>query len=105
MNQETEGVTVHLMGSEYRFACRPSERDDLLEAARYLDERMRDVRDHTSKLLSLESVAVMAALNVSNELLRQQRLSVEADTLVDRQVGDLLQKVDAVLSKAESEGL
>ena len=55
--------------------------------------------------LSLEAVAVMAALNVSNELLRQRRLSAEANTLVDRQVGDLLQKVDAVLSKAESEGL
>ena len=105
MNQETVGVTVHLMGCEYRFACRPSERDDLLEAARHLDERMREVRDHTSSLLRLEAVAVMAALNVSNELLRQRRLSAEANTLVDRQVGDLLQKVDAVLSKAESEGL
>ncbi|MGB5063603.1 MAG: cell division protein ZapA [Candidatus Competibacter sp.] len=105
MSQEIVGVTVHLMDCEYRFSCQPSERDDLLEAARYLDERMREVRDHTSKLLSLESVAIMAALNVSNELLRRQQLSAETDTLVDRQVGDLLQKVDAVLSKAESEGL
>ncbi len=105
MSQETVGVTVHLMGCEYRFACQPSERDDLLEAARYLDVRMREVRDRTSKLLSLEAVAVMAAINVSNELLRQQHLSAEADTLVGRQVEDLLRKVDAVLSKAESEGL
>ncbi|MDG4553043.1 MAG: cell division protein ZapA [Candidatus Competibacter sp.] len=105
MSRETVSVTVHLMGCEYRFACQPSERDDLLEAARYLDERMREVRDRTSKLLSLEAVAVMTALNVSNELLRQQHLLAEADTLVDRQVEDLLQKVDAMLSKTESEEL
>ena len=46
LSQETVSVAVHLMGCEYRFACRPSERDDLLEAARYLDEQMREVRDH-----------------------------------------------------------
>lgn len=83
----------------------PLERDDLLEAARYLNERMCEVRDCTSKLLSLEAVAVMAALNVSNELLRQRRLSSEADLLINRQVENLLQKVDAALSKVESEGL
>lgn len=105
MSQKTVSVSVELIGCEYRFACRPSERDDLLEAARYLDERMREVRDCTSKLLSLEAVAVMAALNVSNELLRQRRLSSEADLLVNRQVEDLLQKVDAALSKAEAEEL
>lgn len=100
MNQETVGVTVHLIGYEYRFACLPSERAELLEAARSLDGKMREIRDHGGKSLNLEAIAVMAAMNLSHELLRQQRQATETDVIVKRQIGDLLQKVDVVLSKA-----
>ncbi|HHW77126.1 MAG TPA: cell division protein ZapA [Xanthomonadaceae bacterium] len=101
MSMETVGVTVPLIGGEYRFACRPAERDELLEAGRYLDDKMREVRDRSSKLLSLEAIAVMAAMNISYELLRQQRQSVETDAVVNSHVQDLIQKIDAILSKAE----
>ena len=37
MSQETHSVTVQLIGYQYRFACPPAERDELLEAARYLE--------------------------------------------------------------------
>ena len=51
----------------------------------------------SGKHLNLEAVAVMAALNLSHELLRQQRHAAEADAIISRQVRDLLQKVDEVL--------
>lgn len=100
MNHEAIGVIVRLLDSEYRFACLPSERDELLEAARCLNDRMREIRDHGSKMLSLEAISVMAAMNLSHELLRQQRLSAETDTVISHQVRDILRKVDAFLSKA-----
>lgn len=99
MKHETIGVTVQLLDSEYRFSCLSSERDELLAAAHCLDGKMREIREHGSKNLSLEAVAVMAAMNLSHELLRQQRLSVETDMLVDATVQDILRKVDAFLSK------
>lgn len=100
MSKERVGVTVRLIGYEYRFSCLPSERDELLEAACCLDEQMRQIREHGGKMLNLEAIAVMAALNLSHELLRQRRQSSETDLAVRRQVGDLLWKLDAVLSKA-----
>lgn len=100
MSTDTKGVTVHLLGGEYRIACQASEREGLLEAARYLDERMLEIRDRSSKLLNLEALAIMVALNLSYELLEQQRQAVESDALVNRHVRDLLQKIDVVLSKA-----
>ena len=100
MSQDLIGVNVQLVGHEYRFACPPAERDELLEAARNLDERMREIRDQGSKSLSLEAVAIMAALNLSHDLLRQQRQAVKTDAAVQRQVRDLLQKLDAFLSEA-----
>ncbi|HAS85683.1 MAG TPA: cell division protein ZapA [Candidatus Competibacteraceae bacterium] len=99
------GVTVHLLGGEYRFACTPAEHEDLLEAGRYLDEKMREVRDRSSKLLSLDAVAVMAAMNLSHELLRQQRQLTETDAVVNHYVEDMAQKIDAILSKSVPDGL
>lgn len=100
MSQETIGVMIQLLGGEYRFACTSGEREDLLEAGRYLDEKLREVRDRSSKLLSLEAVAVMAAMNISHELLHQRRQSDETDALVNYHVQAIVQKIDDVLSKA-----
>lgn len=99
MSQESIGVSVQLIGGEYRFSCVPAEREELLEAGRQLDERMRAVRDRSSKLLSLEAIAVMAAMNLSHELLRQQRQLVETDAVVNHYVQDMAQKIDAILHK------
>jgi len=96
VSQETHSVTVQLIGYQYRFTCQPAERDELLEAARYLNDRMSKIRDH-DKHLSLEAVAVMAALNLSHELLRQQRHMADVDAIISHQIRDLLQKVDEVL--------
>jgi cell division protein ZapA len=96
VNQETHSVVVQLIGYEYRFACQPSERDELLEAARYLNERMGTIRSQ-GKHLSLEAIAVMTALNLSHDLLQQQQHTAEAEAIIGHQVRDLLQKVDAVL--------
>ncbi len=96
MSQDTHSVTIQLIGYQYRFVCQPAERDELLEAACHLNERMSAIRDQ-GKHLNLEAVAVMAALNLSHDLLRQQRHSVETDAIINRQVQDLLKKVDAVL--------
>jgi len=99
------GVNVQFIGHEYRFACPSAERDELLEAAGTLDERMREIRDQGGKSLSLEAVAIMAALNLSHELLKQQRQTVTSHAAIQRQVRDLLQKLDAFLSQAAPGGL
>ena len=96
MSHETHSVNVQLIGYEYRFTCPPTERDELLEAAHYLNEKMEEIREH-GKRLSLEAIAVMAALNLSHELLCQQRQAADVAVIINRQVRDLLQKVDTVL--------
>ncbi|HNW79600.1 MAG TPA: cell division protein ZapA, partial [Candidatus Competibacteraceae bacterium] len=61
MNQDVIGVTVQLLGIDYRIACRRDERAGLIAAAHHLDSKMREVRDHSSKLLSPDAIAVMSA--------------------------------------------
>ena len=64
----TNTVTVDILDKEYQVACPAEEESALLSAARYLDQNMRDIRS-TGKVIGLERVAIMAALNISHELL------------------------------------
>ena len=61
-------VSVDILDKEYQVACPPDEEAALTQAARYLDQHMRDIRS-TGKVIGLERVAIMAALNISHELL------------------------------------
>ena len=64
-------LDVSILGREYRIACRESEREALLQSVAHLDSRMREIRD-TGKVTGIDRIAVMAALNLSNELLRER---------------------------------
>ncbi|MBA3981230.1 MAG: cell division protein ZapA [Alcanivorax sp.] len=91
---ESDSVVVHLLDKEYRVACPPGERDNLLRAARYLDQQMREVRD--ANVIGLERIAVMTALNLAHELLQtSSALQHQPDS---ERLGKLLGKVDAEIS-------
>jgi cell division protein ZapA len=92
---EASSVVVHLLDKEFRVACPADERDNLIRAARYLDDKMREVR--ASNVLGLERIAVMTALNLAHEvLLANGELSRQQDG--DNRVGRLLERVEAELS-------
>ena len=69
MNSEkVETLDVSILDREFRVACPEDERAELLETVAYLDKKMREVRD-TGKVATLERIAIMAALNITHELL------------------------------------
>ena len=65
-------LDVHILGRDYKVACKEHERADLLAAVEFLDGRMREIRD-AGKNLGVDRIAVMAALNIANDLLRERR--------------------------------
>ena len=67
--REPTRVTVKILEKEYTVGCPPGERADLLESAEFLDQQMREIRD-TGKVATSDRIAVMAALNMANELLK-----------------------------------
>lgn len=67
MSNET--VFVKILDKEYQVACPREERQALIESAQLLDERMRAIRG-SGAVIGLERIAVMAALNLSHELLQ-----------------------------------
>ncbi|MBI5626789.1 MAG: cell division protein ZapA [Nitrosomonadales bacterium] len=68
MNGKTKTLDIKLLDRELRIACPEEERAELLDAVAYLDKRMREIRD-AGKIVSVERIALMAALNITHELL------------------------------------
>jgi len=68
MNGKTKTLDIKILDRELRIACPEEERAELLDAVAYLDKRMREIRD-AGKIVSVERIALMAALNITHELL------------------------------------
>ena len=68
MSKEARGLDVNIMGRELRVSCTEEERRDLLKAVDYLNGKMREIRD-TGKVIGVERIAIMAALNITHEFL------------------------------------
>jgi cell division protein ZapA len=72
MSELSEPVSVTILERKYQFACEPDQRNDLVEAARQLNETMTAIKDG-GRLMSLERIALQAALNFSAEVVKIQR--------------------------------
>lgn len=69
MSEAIKTLDIKLLDRELRVACPENERGELLDAVAYLDKKMREIRD-SGKVASVERIALMAALNITHELLK-----------------------------------
>ena len=89
-------ITVSILDHDYQFSCPDDERDALRAAALYLDEKMREVKSSGS-LMALERIAVMTALNVSDELLKMRSTDERRQQQVDQKIRMLADELDNAL--------
>lgn len=95
---QSNTVTVHILDKDYCIACPSDERANLESAARYLDGKMREIRS-SGKVIGADRIAVMAALNITHDLLHKQNLpDMQVGGSTREQVRDLLEKVDLALA-------
>jgi len=99
MASEPSPVTVNILGKEYRVACPPEEREGLLQSAAFLDEKMREIRDR-GRTTGSDNVAIMAALNITHELMQKQGQTEQVDSGLNARVKNLQSKIEAALSSA-----
>jgi|CXWL01.1.fsa_nt_gi cell division protein ZapA len=90
-------VTVTILDREYAVSCPPEEHQGLIEAAAYLDARMRAVRS-SAKLVGLERIAVMAALNIAHESIQAKTELRRVDIDVSEELRRMNAKLEAALS-------
>jgi cell division protein ZapA len=93
-------VNVKILDKEYQVSCKAEERADLLDSAELLNIRMKEIRE-SGKVTGLDRIAVMAALNMANELLeyRGHGEALETDTTVRLQA--MRERVESALQSGQ----
>jgi len=95
-----ETVTITLQGKDFRVSCTPSEKEDLLAVAAFLDWKMGEIAKQTKS--SGERLAVMTALNLAHELISLKEPSGAIDDRdLKRRIAAMEARLDATLAPQE----
>ncbi len=97
-DKEPAHVAVRILEKEYFVSCPADERADLLDSAEYLNKKMREIRD-TGKVVGADRIAVIAALNMANELLRLRKQDSELQGAVSGRVKNMRERVESALQR------
>lgn len=93
-----KGFCVSILEKEFLVSCPKSQEQALREAALYLDKQMRQIRS-TGRVIGIERIAVMAALNIANELMVLKSTQHEPSEIFSERLRVLQEKIDGVLAQ------
>ena len=99
MSEQSTAIQVTILDKEYQVNCPPSDQEALIKSARYLDESMRKIKGR-GNIHGAEKIAVMAALNITHDMLRKNRLINETRQTTSEQVQSLEEKIDLDLASS-----
>jgi cell division protein ZapA len=96
MSKQGEAITIEILDKQYTVSCPPEEKQALLESAKILNDRLKEVRGG-GKVLGTERMAVMTALNVIHEYTLLQKAHTQVDHTLERLRG----KISRAISRRE----
>ncbi len=96
---DAQPINISILDKDYKVACPPGEQSALLESAKYLDSKMREVRDSGS-IIGAERIAVITALNIANDLLKASQVDSELGNELPPRLKDLEAKISRALEQA-----
>jgi cell division protein ZapA len=100
MTEQSAQVSVRILDKEYQVACPASERTNLLDSAEILNNKMREIRDN-GRIVGLDRIAVMAALNMANDLIQANARDQELEGGISDRLKIISDRVDNVLSASQ----
>jgi len=98
--REARPLSVRILEKEYMIACAPEERTELLDSAEFLNGRMREIRD-SGKIVGLDRIAVMAALNLAHELILLRARENGTEQEVGSRLKAMRERVETSLQKGQ----
>jgi len=100
MNDMFAHVNIKILEKEYQISCPANERKSLINAAEMLNTKMREIRD-SGKVVGLDRIAVMAALNLANDLIGAGDVSMHLETNVKSKVVQMRERVESALQSGQ----
>ena len=99
MNEQNTAVQVKILDKEYQVNCPPADQEALIKSAQYLDENMRKIKGR-GNIHGAEKIAIMAALNITHDMLRKNRMINETRHSTAQQVKGLEDKIDMAIARS-----
>jgi cell division protein ZapA len=103
VNGDPARISVKILEKEYHVTCPPEERPALLDSAEYLNRKMREIRD-SGKVIGLDRIAVMAALNIVNELLQARGHDEGVENDLTLRLKAMRERVESALTRSHTLG-
>jgi cell division protein ZapA len=98
MSKEPEAIKIHILDKEYLVACPEGEQDALLASAKFLNQKMHDIRE-SGKVVGIDRIAVMTALNLAHEVVG----AIGSERSEFESYGMRLEKLNSRIEKALDE--
>ena len=89
-------VTVQILEKEYQIACPADEKTNLLASVELLNKKMGEIRDR-GNVVGLDRIAIIAAINLANDLLKRTRDEQLLKDIVGSRIGAMSERLDGVL--------
>lgn len=91
-----KAIAVKILNKEFQVTCPAGAEEELLSASHHLDLKMREIRN-SGRVIGIERIAVMAALNITHELLVYRSQKEAYVRSVTEQIEQLQSKLDEAL--------
>lgn len=98
MSNADKGVSVRILDKEFMVACPDSEKDGLIASAQMLNDKMMEIRE-SGKVIGLDRIAIMAALNLAHELLKNNTKKSDYHQNMSNRIRQLQDKIEVALTQ------
>ena len=96
---DAQPINISILDKDYKVACPAGEQSALLESAKFLDGKMREMRD-SGTIMGSERIAVITALNMANDLLKtSHNVDQELEQELPPRLKDLENKISRALEQ------
>ncbi|MCZ6802595.1 MAG: cell division protein ZapA [Proteobacteria bacterium] len=96
MSKDTSPINVTILDKEYLINCEEDEREVLRSAVDYLNQKMGEMKS-SGGVIGAERIAVMTALNITNELLAYKKENQDYTSKIDSTLKRLQSKINDAL--------
>ena len=96
MAKSEKGLEISIMGRDFRIACSEGEQAALLESVAHVDKIMREILD-SGKVIGLERVAIMAALNLAHECIHNPKANSFDVAEFKRRINAMQERIDQAM--------
>ena len=98
MDNSENFVKVTIYGQEYTIKA-PADATYIKNIAEYVDEKMREVQEELSPPQVPAKIAILAAMNISDDLFAQKRNHEKSNNEVERKVSSLIEVVEEAIQQ------